>query len=68
MRQACNRRKQGAYSTKAKKRDADRWSSVKKAVKAYWSGDSTLEEVVDLLKKLKPSAPATRTATALRRK
>jgi len=68
MRLACNRRKQGAYSTKAKKRDADRWSSVKKAVKDYGSGDSTLEEVVDLLKKLKPSAPATETATALRRK
>jgi hypothetical protein len=59
MRQAANRRKQGAYSNKAKKNMTALWADVKKAVRAYWSGDNTLEELGDFLKKLKPAASAT---------
>jgi hypothetical protein len=58
MHQACNRRKQGAYSTKAKKSRTALWADVKKAVRSYWSGDTSLEELGDL-KKLKPAASAT---------
>jgi hypothetical protein len=54
--QACNRRKQGAYSTEAKKNMAAVWAEVKKGVRAYWSGDANLEELADLLKNLKPAA------------
>jgi hypothetical protein len=52
MQQACNRRKKGAYSTRIKKDMAALWADVKKAVRAYWSGDTSLEELGDLLKKL----------------
>jgi hypothetical protein len=54
--QSCNRRKQGAYSTEAKKNMAAIWAGVKKGVQAYWSGDASLEELADHLENLKPTA------------
>jgi len=52
MHQACNLRKRGIFSSKAKKNMTALWADVKKAVRAYWSGDNSLEELGDLLKKL----------------
>ena len=56
MHQACNRRKQGAYSTEAKKNTTALWAEVKKAVKAYWCGSTSLERLGEQLNKLKPAA------------
>jgi len=56
MHQATNRRKQGAYSTEAKKNMTVLWTAVKKAVSTYRSGDTTLEELGDLLQKVNPAA------------
>jgi hypothetical protein len=50
--QACNRRKQGAYSTKSKKSATARWVDVKTIVKEYWAGNATLEELGQKLDKL----------------
>jgi hypothetical protein len=56
--QACNRRKQGVFSSKSKKKTAANWAVIKKAVRTYWSGDTPLEELIDLLNKLKPAKAA----------
>jgi hypothetical protein len=53
--QACNRRKQAAYSTEAKKNMATVWTHVKKGVRDYWSGNASLEELAELLKNLRPA-------------
>jgi hypothetical protein len=52
MHQACNRRKKGVYSTEEKKKMTALWADVKKAVRAYWSGDTSLEELGDHLEQL----------------
>lgn len=61
-RQACYRRKVGAYSTKAKRNAAACWSEVKRIVRSYWSGEISLEELGDILRKLEPAATSKRDA------
>jgi hypothetical protein len=43
--QACNRRKQGAFSNSSKKKRTALWSGVKQAVDDYWSGVVDLQEL-----------------------
>lgn len=50
--QACNRRKEGHYSTKSKRNAAARWVEVKRIVKEYWAGDATLQDLGQTLDKL----------------
>lgn len=57
MQQACNRRKQGAYTTRAKKKRTALWAHVKEAVMAYWSGGTNLEKLGDILNKLNTQRP-----------
>jgi len=57
-RQACNRRKVGAYTTTAKRDATARWSEVKKLVRLYWSGDASLDELGQSLDGLSGTATA----------
>jgi hypothetical protein len=59
MDQAVNLRKRGGLSSQEKKSKAALWREVKKAVRAYWSGGTGLEELGDLLDKLGPAPSAT---------